>query len=322
MAKKRYSGNLNHFNKKSTSTHPSTTIYKSKKSISTINDNMALKRLVDVCIFGQYRLGGLNSESFYSVNLAAFEQVSEYTGEKSAYNAITLMEGDINSLSEGLKQDLVEAYSLSMLAEDERYRVRYRPITGIKVDKETGEVFLRFSPEILSMVQGKLPIESVKLNKQGVEVTDTVYPLTKGTYFQQDTRMLGVPASAYALYDLLAKLLWQKDFKLLYSEIRILLELDYEEDGEMKSKYYNYSDFKNHILLPCLAQMDKRLGIKLKYEEIRHNRKVVYMRFIVVAGEQVPEVEPDPLLQLTKHHVLGQTFADSSNNQPSTEVQV
>jgi len=253
---------------------PKTTISKSTKSISTITDNMALKRITDTCLLGLFRLEKLSSEEFYPVNLALFKELSDFKGHASVSNALQELKS-LNNINEETKQDIIEAYSLSMVEETDEYRISYRPITAIKVDKISGLVSLRFSPEILKMVQGGLA--GKRKDSYGKEVD--VVKFSKGDFYQQDVRMLGVSSSVHAMYDMIAKELWKGSFSLDYKKIRETIGLDYVFNGRKITKYKAFGDFNRNILLKTKEKMEERLGIVLDIEYSRGTKGITKINF-------------------------------------------
>lgn len=254
-----------------------TTISKSVRNISTIEDNMVLKRIVDTTLTDVFRQGKLSSEAFYPVDLAKFKELSGYVGEATVRNAIS----DLVAESKQAENAISEAFSLFMVEETDRYKMVYRPITAIKVDKTTGGVSLRFSPELLKLVQGSIGREGK--DKFGKEVE--LFKLNIGEFYQQDVRMLNTPSSVHAMYDILAKELWKGRFLLEYKEIRAVLGLDYEVNGKPVVKYKAYADFKRKILLPTLKAMQERLGVEVLLSESRGNRGVVRLGFTVLVKD-------------------------------------
>jgi hypothetical protein len=237
---------------------------------------MALKRLTDTCLVGLFRLEKLSSEEFYPVNLALFKDLSGLEGKCSVTNTLQELK-ELNNINEETKQDIIEAYSLSMVEETDRYKVSYRPITAIKVDKISGLVSLRFSPEILKMVQGE--IDGKGKDYYGKEIDVVMF--NKGEFYQQDVRMLGVSSSVHAMYDMIAKELWKGSFSLDYIKIRETIGLDYTFNGRKITKYKAFGDFNRNILLKTKEKMEERLGIVLEIEYSRGTKGITRINFTI-----------------------------------------
>lgn len=257
------------------------TISKSILNLSTINDNMALKRIVDCALLGIYREKPLDSTTYYPINIEVFKELSAYTDDKSPYRVINDLALNIE---EEINQTISEAFKTILRFENDTRKGIYHPITSLAKNKLTGELEVRFSQELIDLVQGKEKRQIV--DNQGDKVI--IKKFKGGEYYQQDSRMLSYPASIHAMYDLIAKNLYKGQFTLDLVEIREKLELDYIWNGKEVHKYRMFSEFDRNILAKTIEAMGK-IGIVVEYKAIRRAKGVVGVRFTKVAGEVVSE---------------------------------
>ena len=219
-------------------------LLKSNALVNAEIDNSNIEYKFTNLIFNETQLQKGNDSYFTIININAFRDLSDSAYLKTAKGILSVLE------------DKFQKNTLKWCFGKEHYQVTL--ITKIKFNDISGDFTIYIDKDLVNFLlnyreigTGYTPLNLRLTNKSKSFFTQRIYELLR--LWSGEKREI-----EYDLEDLKVKLLLQ-DHK----------------------SYNQYKEFKRRVLAPALNEINEKLNMKVKYEEIRVGRSIAKLKFIV-----------------------------------------
>ncbi len=209
----------------------------SLQAMTRVFDSIGEFRLLHSCLIDIWQKEEVSDEKIYQLNIEDYAVKGGLTLGK-AYSE--------------LKEQVLLLYGTSINYKDARSSWSMRVIQYHNCVDEGHSIGIRFSKDIIPYISGQME---------------------PGTFCHYDTRMAKVGSSdRYKLYEYIQRNLWRVD---THGKLRLKVADMYEALGYTTAKKVVFGAFNRSVLTPCIADMQKILGLHLSVTLLKVGKNVV-----------------------------------------------